>query len=130
MSATGAVKDSKTGMLSLTNDQFKNLQPLNFVIGGQTWSLPPNGQIWPRSLNSALGGDSDHVYLVVGDVSPLLMSALNNIKLRCMQLGSASGEGFDFINGYNFMQRFYTVFDTTNSQIGFATTQYTNSQAN
>lgn len=67
--ATGAVKDSKTGMLSLTNDQFANLQPLDFNIGGQTWSLSANGQIWPRSLNSALGGDNDHVYLVVSDVS-------------------------------------------------------------
>lgn len=47
-----------------------------------------------------------------------------------VQLGSESDEGFDFINGYMFMQRFYTVFDTTNSRVGLATTQYTNSEAN
>ncbi|EKM51358.1 uncharacterized protein PHACADRAFT_178003 [Phanerochaete carnosa HHB-10118-sp] len=112
MNATGAVKDSKTGMLSLTNDQFKNLQPLQFNIGGQTWTLSANGQIWPRTMNTAFSGDNDHVYLVIGD------------------LGSESGQGFDFISGYMFMQRFYTVLDATNSRIGFATTQYTDSQAN
>jgi hypothetical protein len=117
-------------MLSLTNDQFENLQPLNFIIGGQTWALSANGQIWPRSMNTALGGDNDHVYLVIGDVSDLC--AQYYMKLRCIatQLGSESGEGFDFINGYHFMERFYIVFDTTNSQVGFATTQYTDSQAN
>lgn len=112
VNATGAVKDSKTGMLSLTKDQFAKLQPLDFTIGSNTWSLSANGQIWPRTLNTALGGDDDHVYLVIGD------------------LGSESGEGFDFINGYMFMQRFYTVLDATNSQVGFAKTQYTDSEAN
>lgn len=46
------------------------------------------------------------------------------------KLGSESGAGFDFINGYMFMQRFYTVFDSTNSRVGFATTKYTQSEAN
>ncbi|GJE94124.1 A1 family peptidase [Phanerochaete sordida] len=112
MNATGAVKDSKTGMLSLTKDQYAKLQPLDFTINNQKFSLSANGQIWPQALSTALGGDSDHVYLVVGD------------------LGSESGEGFDFINGYMFMQRFYTVLDQDNSRVGFATTQYTDSTAN
>ena len=32
--------------------------------------------------------------------------------------------------GVHFSQRFYSVFDTTNGRVGFATTQYTNSTTN
>ncbi|PSR84188.1 hypothetical protein PHLCEN_2v5476 [Hermanssonia centrifuga] len=110
--ATGAVEDQRTGFLTLSKEQYGNLQPLNFNIGGNTFALSANGQIWPRSLNTAFGGDEDSVYLVIGD------------------LGSQSGDGFDFINGYTFMERFYAVFDTTNSRIGLANTQYTNSESN
>lgn len=46
------------------------------------------------------------------------------------QLGENSGDGFDFINGYLWMERFYTVFDTPNKQIGIATTKYTNAEVN
>jgi hypothetical protein len=41
------------------------------------------------------------------------------------QLGSASGEGFDFINGYTFLERFYSVFDTSHARVGFASTAHT-----
>ena len=71
---TGAVQDSTTGFLKLTKAQYENLKPLNFVIGSKTYSLSPNGQIWPRALNSALGGDENHVYLVIGDVSQSCIS--------------------------------------------------------
>ena len=69
MNATGATLDNNTGMLSLPKDEYKNLKPLNFNIGKKTWTLCANAQIWPRSLNTDLGGDEDHIYLVVGDVS-------------------------------------------------------------
>ena len=46
------------------------------------------------------------------------------------QLGSNSGEGFDFINGYFWQERFYTVFDTESQRVGFANTKYTNSEDN
>jgi cathepsin E len=74
--------------------------------------LTPNAQIWPRALNEDIGGTSDNIYLVVND------------------LGSNSGEGLDFINGYTFLERFYSVYDTTNQQVGFATTENTNSEIN
>ena len=45
-------------------------------------------------------------------------------------LGSPSGEGFDFVNGMVFLERFYYVFDSANSQVGFATTQATTSTIN
>jgi hypothetical protein len=77
-----------------------------------TYALTPNGQIWPRSLNTYIGGSSSYIYLIVND------------------LGTPSGEGLDFINGQMFLERFYYVFDTTNSRVGFATTPYTNATTN
>ena len=45
-------------------------------------------------------------------------------------LGSNSGEGFDFVDGMVFLERFYYVFDAANSQVGFATTPFTDSTIN
>ncbi|KAI0263905.1 acid protease [Gloeopeniophorella convolvens] len=109
---TGAKLDQSTGLLTLTASQFEKLQPLFFNIGGVRYTLTPNAQIWPRALNSQLGGTEDDIYLVVSD------------------LGSPSGQGLDFINGFAFLQRFYSVFDVTNSQVGLATTAFTDAETN
>ena len=45
-------------------------------------------------------------------------------------LGSDSGEGLDFIDGYTFLERFYYVYDVANAQVGFATTEFTNATTN
>ena len=45
-------------------------------------------------------------------------------------IGTPSGEGLDFINGQVWLERFYTVFDTANSRIGFANTPFTTSNIN
>ncbi|KAF8846105.1 acid protease [Paxillus ammoniavirescens] len=110
--ATGATLDRTTGLLRLTTTQYNSLQNLNFNIGSVTYALTPNGQIWPRSLNTYIGGTSTSIYSIV-----------NN-------LGTPSGEGLDFINGQSFLERFYSVFDTTNSRVGFATTAYTTATTN
>ncbi|KAJ7078663.1 acid protease [Mycena epipterygia] len=110
--ATGATADSTTGLLTVTEDQFEQMESLFFQIGDQTLELTPNAQIWPRSLNSTLGGTADKIYLITAD------------------LGSNSGSGLDFIDGFGFLQRFYSVFDTTNSQVGFATTSFTDATTN
>ncbi|KAJ7897160.1 aspartic peptidase A1, partial [Mycena olivaceomarginata] len=111
-SATGGVADANTGLLRITATQFAALQNLNFVIGGVTYALTPNAQIWPRSLNTAIGGTASSIYLVVAD------------------WGANSGEGLDFINGYAFLERFYSVFDTANKRIGLATTPFTTATTN
>ncbi|TFY69680.1 hypothetical protein EVJ58_g276 [Rhodofomes roseus] len=111
-SAVGGKEDESTGLLRISSSQYSKLSTLNFNIGGTTYGLTANAQIWPRSLNSAIGGSSGDIYLVVGDI------------------GSDSGEGLDFINGYAFLERFYSVFDTTNAQVGFAETQYTSATSN
>ncbi|KAG6380940.1 aspartic peptidase domain-containing protein [Boletus reticuloceps] len=111
-SATGATLDRTTGLLKLTTTQYDALQNLNFNVGSVTYALTPNGQIWPRSLNTYIGGTTGSIYSIV-----------NN-------LGSPSGEGLDFINGQTFLERFYSVFDTTNNRVGFATTSSTDATTN
>ncbi|EIN11545.1 acid protease [Punctularia strigosozonata HHB-11173 SS5] len=110
--ATGATLDENTGLLRITPAQFANLQPLDFNIGGETFTLTPNAQAFPRALNTDIGGTNDFVYLIVNDI------------------GSDLGEGLDFINGYAFLERFLSVFDTDNSQVGFAATAQTDSTIN
>ncbi|KAG2344507.1 acid protease [Suillus weaverae] len=110
--ATGAVQDPNTGLLTITPQQYTNLQSLYFQIGGVTYDFTPNAQIWPRSLNSILGGNEGQIYLIVSD------------------LGSSLGSGLDFINGFGWLQRFYTVYDTGKKQLGVATTAYTNADTN
>jgi len=110
--ATGGVLDQNTGLLRLTTAQFNALQPLTFTIAGTTFTLTANAQAWPRSLNTLIGGVANDVYLVVND------------------LGTPSGEGLDFINGFTFLERFYSVFDTANKRVGFATTPFTTATTN
>ncbi|KAG6813214.1 hypothetical protein H0H92_013101 [Tricholoma furcatifolium] len=111
-SATGAVVDERTDLLRLTSTQFANLQSLFFTTNGVTLELTANAQLWPRALNTAIGGVASDIYLIVGN------------------LGTPSGEGFDFVNGLVFLERFYAVFDTANRQVGFATTSFTDATTN
>ncbi|KAG2125315.1 aspartic peptidase domain-containing protein [Suillus clintonianus] len=111
-SATCSTLDEATGLLRITSTQYSALKNLNFEIGSSTYALTPNGQIWPRSLNTYIGGSSSAIYLIINDI------------------GLPSGQGIDFILGYTFLERFYSVFDTTNSRVGFATTKYTNATTN
>ena len=69
----------------ISSDQYANLSSLYFNIGGVSYELTPKAQIWPRSLNSDIGGTSDGIYLIVGD------------------MGRDSGYGLDFINGHGFL---------------------------
>ncbi|KAI0634423.1 aspartic proteinase precursor [Trametes polyzona] len=110
--ATGGVPDDNTGLLKITADQFSNLESLFFHIGDNTYEFTPNAQIWPRALNTAIGGDADGVYLIVADI------------------GSNSGEGLDFIDGLTFLERFYNVWDVANARVGFATTPFTDATTN
>lgn len=85
---------------------------LFFNINGVTFEFTANAQAWPRSLNSFIGGTSTNVYLIVGSI------------------GTPTGEGLDFINGFAFLERFYAVFDTAGKRVGFATTPFTDATTN
>lgn len=83
--ATGATLDYNTGFLSITSAQYSKLKNLDFKIGGKMFTLNANAQIWPRSLNSAINGESDKIYLIISDV------------------GSNSGSGLDFVMGFTWL---------------------------
>ncbi|KAG2062854.1 acid protease [Suillus decipiens] len=109
---TGAGYDRATKLLTISKDQYGTLRNLEFHIGDQTYSLTPNAQIWPRSINIKIGGEEGSVYLVVCDI------------------GRLHGQENDFTLGYVFMQRFYVAYDATNSLVGFATTAFTDATTN
>ncbi|THH16343.1 hypothetical protein EUX98_g9313 [Antrodiella citrinella] len=109
--AAGGVLDDNTGLLKFTPEEFAALESLFFHINGVTFELTANAQIFPREFNTLIDGTEDGIYGIVGDlgipraVVPVFNSA--------------------FVNGMAFLERFYSVFDTTNNQIGLATTQFT-----
>jgi cathepsin E len=109
---TGGVIDEVTGLLILTRAQFAKLPSLFFTIGQKAFELTPNAQIWPRALNTFIGGERDTIYLIVNSI------------------GTPTGTGLDFVNGMSFLERFYSVYDTTNQRIGFATTPFTKAVVN
>ncbi|KAG2365600.1 aspartic proteinase [Suillus spraguei] len=110
--ATGATVSRANGLLQISPARYNALYNLNFHIGEKIYSLNPNAQIWPRSLNNKIRGVENDIYLVVADI------------------GTRTGVGYDFLNGYVFLQRFYTVLDTGNSRIGFAETPFTGATTN
>ncbi|KAG1748551.1 hypothetical protein EDB19DRAFT_209255 [Suillus lakei] len=66
---TGGIYDKATKLLTITETQYENLQSLNFEIGGVTYELTRNAQIWPRKLNTLLeGGQEGKFYLIVMDL--------------------------------------------------------------
>ena len=50
-----------------------------------TLEFTANAQIFPRSLNTQIGGNSDSTYLIIQDI------------------GTPSGQGMDFTNGFTFL---------------------------
>jgi cathepsin E len=134
VATTGAVYDDDTGLLRVTPANYKS-RMLNMFFkptGSKTqFSLTKNAQTWPRALNSVIGGTDDYVYLVVADVCYVFFQRAPLLGLMfCVQLGTNQGSGLDWILGYTALERLYTVFDSTNSRLGFATTPYTNATVN
>ena len=109
---TGAVYDNNTDLLRITPAQYGNIQSLFFDIGGRQYELNANAQIWPRAFNIDVGGDNSSIYLVVFDLGPEYS----------LELG--------FIAGMPFLERYYSVFDTDHSRVGFATTKFTYAEIN
>ncbi|KAJ7022713.1 acid protease [Mycena alexandri] len=110
---TGAILDKTTDLLTVTEDQYNSMQSMMFKIGGVEYELTKNAQIWPRCMNNTLGADPSKIYLIFADMGEIDV-----------------GDGLCFINGFTFLQRFYSVYDTAKQQVGFATTQYTTATTN
>ena len=58
-------------------------------------------------LNTVIGGQPGAIYLIIGN------------------LGTPSGKGLDFINGYTWLERFYFLYDSGANEVGFAETPFT-----
>ncbi|KAG6333805.1 hypothetical protein ID866_5283 [Astraeus odoratus] len=104
--AIGAALDffNPNSLLVITEDQYNDLQTLSIVIGDQSYDLSPNAQIYPRS------SPNDPTVLAI----------------HSMDVDSRIG----FVLGHPFFQRYYVVFNSRNSQIGFASHKYTYSTTN
>jgi len=108
---TGAALDNNNGHLKITREQYANLQSLHFDIGGKTFELTANAQIFPRSLNGLIDGEADDIYLAVGD-------------------GEQIYPGVDVVCAMPFLERFYAVFDSDKKSVGLARTPFTNANTN
>ena len=101
--ATGGVPDNSTGLLKITSTRYSNLKPLDFTTGGTTFSLvcecvdlaTPTEHVHQRHFQGHLPNCQRH------QCSP---------GNRCLE----------FINGYFFLERFYSVYDSSDGSIGFA----------
>ncbi|KDN46843.1 hypothetical protein RSAG8_03920, partial [Rhizoctonia solani AG-8 WAC10335] len=102
-SLPGSKIDPETELLEIPGGSLGQMQSLFYVINGVTYEFPPSAQIWPPALNELLGGKADAYYSVIGSI---------------IDTGDNSTPGF--INGYMFLRRFFTAYDTSNSRIGFA----------
>ncbi|KAG2067654.1 aspartic peptidase A1 [Suillus decipiens] len=110
--ATGGILNQANGLLQISLLQYDQLYDLKFHIATRPFRLVPNAQIWPRSLNYRVNGGNNDIFLIV------------------KALATPTGSGIDFVNGYPFLQRFYTVFDSDRGRLGFARTLYTDDETN
>ncbi|KAG6329082.1 hypothetical protein ID866_10007 [Astraeus odoratus] len=105
--ATGGILHPP-GQLTITQDQYNNLQVLYFVIGGQSYHLSPNAQIHPRPSESS--SSNSEFWLAVQVTEP--------------------GFPLAFSLGVPFFQRYYVVLNSGSYEIGFASHIYTDSTTN
>ncbi|KAG2068953.1 acid protease [Suillus decipiens] len=110
--ATGGTLNPVNGLLQISLEQYNQLSNLEFHVGGRILDFVPNAQIWPRSLNHKVNGGENDIFLVI------------------QSLTTSTGAGYNFVNGYVFLQRFYTVFDSGRRRVGFAPTIFTQASTN
>ncbi|KAG2072959.1 acid protease [Suillus decipiens] len=110
--ATGGILNPANGLLQISLPNYPQLNDLKFHIGTRVYRLVRNAQIWPRFLNYSINGGNNDIFLIV------------------KALATPTGSGLDFVNGYPFLQRFYTVLDSGQGRVGFARTRNTGDNTN
>ena len=96
LSAAGGKTDSSSGLAVFSKKPASNF---NIKFGSTTYSLTPAQYLVPTAQYSEFGLTSGKYYAWIND-------------------GGSSG--VDTIIGQKFLENYYSVFDTTNSRIGFA----------
>lgn len=97
LSATGGTTDSNSGLASFSTKPTSNF---GIKFGSTTYTLTPAQYLVPTAQYGAFGLNSNKYYAWIND-------------------GGSSG--VNTIIGQKFLENYYSVFDTTNSRIGFAT---------
>lgn len=97
LSLTGGQTDSSSGLASFSTEPTSNF---DITFGSTTYTLTPSQYLVPDAQYSYYGLSSGTYYAWIND-------------------GGSSG--VDTIIGQKFLENYYSVFDTTNSRIGFAT---------
>jgi len=97
LSTTGGKADATTGLTKFTKAPTGTI---TFKIAGASLNLTPAQYLVPKAQYSNFGISGSESY---------------------SWINSGGDSGVDFIIGQKFLENYYTVFDTTNSQIGFAT---------
>ena len=62
LASTGAKVDKTTGLPSVTDNQYGEMEKLIVSVGEATYELVPDAQRWPTGLNTDIGGDSSSIY--------------------------------------------------------------------
>ncbi|KAF8340558.1 aspartic peptidase domain-containing protein [Cantharellus anzutake] len=97
LKASGSSTDPTTGLSSWTT---RPTGTISFMIGNSAFPLSPAQYLIPAAQYGPFGLPSGKFYSWISD-------------------GGASG--VNFIIGQKFLENYYSVYDTTNSRIGFAT---------
>ncbi|KAF7321189.1 Aspartic protease [Mycena chlorophos] len=98
-SDTGGKTDSSSGLLSWSSLPTGNF---GFTIGGVSYTLTPAQYTIPQAQYSVWGLSSGKYY-------------------SWISAGGTSAADVNFIIGQKFLENYYSVFDTSNSRVGFAT---------
>ncbi|KAJ7258380.1 putative aspartic protease [Mycena haematopus] len=99
LKASGGKTDSSTGLASWTTLPKANFA---FTIGGVSFSLTPSQFTIPQAQYSVWGLSTGKFY-------------------GWIAAGGTSAADLNFIIGQKFLENYYSVFDTTNNRVGFAT---------
>jgi hypothetical protein len=97
LSAAGGKSDSSSGLASFTK---KPTQNFNIKFGSTTYALTPDQYLIPQAQYSNFGVSSGKYYSWITD---------------------GGNSGVNTIIGQKFLENYYSVYDTTNQRIGFAT---------
>ncbi|KAG0326254.1 hypothetical protein BG000_001486 [Podila horticola] len=96
-----ATLDTTTTLYIIPQAAVPNLKDITFRIGGKAFTLTPAQYTVPQNQVLNIGGKPGTTYSWIADLGD-------------------DGTGLAFILGQKFLENFYSVYDTTNRQVGLA----------
>jgi len=100
-----ATVDNNSGLVRFPKSSLSSVPSISFTVGGTKFTLNNYAQLVEQGLYSSFGLSSTYYY---------------------SWISNGGSSGLDFIIGQKFLERFYSVYDTTNNRVGFATTSNSN----